>query len=359
MAAGGLLRIFNNTPASEKARQYVLYCPPGEGSPLPKDTKFHSRFILSDKHKDEAGDKLVCMFVVSPFSGRTALIFHGANGAGPQVTKYSHLDAIDPTLLNRFAQEVDDAIDVKQGPRLGTVGGSTRYSDTKKNAHLHFEVREFTDKVAHDWYTDKTSCVPEDFPIELAQTTTKVIDSTGEEKTTHYYRGYCGWSAARALTTVVDPEATLPPPPAASRPTNATGQNVEDDDEHAFAVQSAYPAGLSPTGLRVRLKAQIWRPEFYDMFGDWEFVAPASGVTPRHRLIGKAGTRPGVIGYRLDQGCAWHPPRHYQQRNWAKGTTPSPCSFRRVQPAASRSRASTMPIRPPTMASLIPRRRSR
>ena len=297
-AADGVLRVFNNTVP----RRYVLYCPPSADSPVAAGTAFPFQFIV-DKHPDrlESG-KLVCMYLVSPKSGRTVLIFHGTNGAGPRVTKYSHLAAIDKSVLQRLADDDDGAIDVKQGTRIGTVGRSGDAGESVYHAHLHFEIREFNGKVEGGWYTRKSDCNPEDFSVVLAHTEVIVNESTGEKTTTKYYRGYCGWSADRKLPTVLDPESVLPPLPAAGQPTGAFGQTKDAKNTSAFAVQSAYPAGLAPTGLRVQLDAQIWRPLFYDEFGDWEFVAPANGVSSRRQQTGTDGTRPGVTGYQPDGG---------------------------------------------------------
>jgi len=300
-AAGGVLRLFNERPATEESRQHVLYCPPGTGSPTPADATFPFHFRESSESSDSEAGKLVCYYVVSPHSGRTALVFHGAKGAGPLVTKYAHLATIDSKLLARFQAASDGAVEVKQGERIGTVGGSGKSDDSHDDAHLHFEVRKFSGKTESTWYTNKEGCNPKSFQIVTVKLAGKDGKFNTADDETHQ-RGYCGWSAGRALTTVLDPEAVLPPLPAANQPTGALGETVDASATPAFALRSAYPAGLSPTTLRLKLQAKVWRPQFYREIDDWEFVEPSSSAQDRRALTGIAGTRPGVTGYQPQAG---------------------------------------------------------
>ncbi|MYB22686.1 MAG: peptidoglycan DD-metalloendopeptidase family protein [Chloroflexi bacterium] len=300
-AADGVLRIFNHGDPKEESRRYVQYCPPGAGSPTPAKAKFPFHFRSASEHELTVNGSLVCNYVASPASGRTALIFHGAMGAGPLVTKYAHLATVDSKLLAKLQANASGAIEVRQGDRIGTVGGSGQSNDSDYHAHLHFEVREFSGKVERTWYTYKNDCNPEVLQIKtvmLAGNDGKL--GTDDDETLR--RGYCGWSDDRELPTVLDPESVLPPLPAASQPTGALGQSVDASATPAFALRSAYPAGLSPTKLRLNLQAEVWRPRFYDRVSDPEFVDPSANVKGRNDLTGTAGTRPGVTGYQPHAG---------------------------------------------------------
>ena len=289
-AATGTLLLVN--PNLDK--KHVLYCPdsrpPGQRPPLYQQIEEAGQYTPTRT----TGDRTSCHYIVSPLSGRTALIFHGTDGNGPIVTKYSHLSTFAPGLEQRIASSANEAVQVTQGELIGYVGESGQDSETYYDPHLHFEARYLYGAVSDRWYTQDesmVSCNPSPMmdPVQRTDPKGKAV-----------LLAYCGWHTDRRMTTVLDPEEHLPPlPPAAtslldSRAIELSNVTVKND-------------GGAPT-LDIMLAFSVARPVFYD-YHDFEWVPAFEGGLPRTMLSGLARSRPNVIGYRLwpSRGCSLRP----------------------------------------------------
>ena len=241
-----------------KASRYVLYCPTTalgriQGTNL---LPLHRQITLGvpGEYKRSDEDNLTCIYIVSPASGRTVLIFHGPNGDGPVVSKYSHLYEIDDSI-----QPIKNHLlvsKVKRGDRIGTVGGSRdgktykeiKDEGEKSNVHLHFELRYLTGWISDNMYTDDPSvirCVP-----SVADSGIPVHTVSGVGN-----RGYCGGGEERWMASVLDPELHLPPLP------TTVGSGL---GQRAFVVKDVTAGGTrSAPELQISLDYASNFPKFY------------------------------------------------------------------------------------------------
>ena len=182
-ATDGILKVFNDrftTMELQEPSPWVLYCPDSA-------LAFEDQFVRSMKHTDTIAG-INCFYIVSPFSGRTALVFHrpGMDHAYRYVTKYAHLAefSIPDTLLQSADAargldrdgdgyaDPDASIRIAEGTMLGSIGhagvaepnpdspiqvGLTpcsfgeRCEEAFIDPHLHFEIRRFRGEGTYDW----------------------------------------------------------------------------------------------------------------------------------------------------------------------------------------------------------------
>lgn len=232
--------------------QYVLYCPTSilgriHGISL---LPLHRQILLGARDETERKDKgkLTCIYIVSPASGRTVLVFHGPNGDGPLVSKYSHLNTIDASIQPIADRSVIS--EVKRGDPIGTVGGSRDGKDyrelgEKPNVHLHFELRYLNGWISDKMYSDDSSvirCVPS-------------ISDKGIPVFNARNRGYCDGGEARWMASVLDPELHLPPLPT---PIGSVPEKRAFTVTNVSAIQSA-----SESQLAVSFDYASEIPKFY------------------------------------------------------------------------------------------------
>ena len=271
-SADGVLRIFNDVLPNDY--EYVLYCPSATGS-------FYERFALSGVEEllADTTDEYTCRYVVSPSSGRTALVFHGSDGSGPYFTKYSHLSEIhlEQATLERSVRSSDDEIighRIKRGERIGYIGSS---SADRTYAHLHFEIRRMPSSTSslQLWYETKSSSL-------------RCASGTGVGSD-------CEWAPNRWMASVIDPEDLLPPYPAAPFWEEAYPSLPSTFPTAAPLTLIAAAPANSPVGrVNTHLQVLVYRPEFYRL---------AEGPDYRKELSGRARTRPGVTGYMIRSKC--------------------------------------------------------
>ena len=273
-AAAGRARAFNVAANNE----WIMYCP-GIGGSL------HTRFITNSQPFYNNAQHGACNYVVSPYSGRTVLIFHTD---GKTVTKYAHLqrpgNAADRAALPA-GMDTPTGTPVEVGALIGRVGRTSLFNedtdpDNDVYEHLHFEIRDVGDTPTEwnsptkGWYSRDSRFV-----------------KCGSES------GYCTWreDPARRMVSVLDPEALLPVLPASRWPTRPELDHNPDPDEvdrerRAFELISVTPPEAGTT-VSLELSVGIWRPPFYHRN---RVAAPE-----RKFLPGVAGTRDGVTGYRV------------------------------------------------------------
>ena len=288
--ADGMLRIAN----AELEQQHVLYCP--DSNPRAERPPLYQQIEMvgaSISYRIQ-GERLLCNYIVSPLSGRTVLIFHGQDGNGPEISKYSHLSAFAKGLETRIAASTNETVPVAEGELIGYIGGSALSDEEHYPAHLHFEIRHLYGTVSVRWYgqhQSAVSCSP--WPMRDPD---EVVDTKGD---THY-RAYCGWHAGRRMTSVLDPEAYFPPllPTA----TSLTGERAIELSDLAVVEVANTPT------VRVTFSASVARPQFYS-YHDFEWVPAEDGGIARTQRSGLARSRPNVTGYRIrtSRGCELQP----------------------------------------------------
>ena len=210
-ATDGILKVFNDrftTMELQEPSPWVLYCPDSA-------LAFEDQFVRSMKHTDTIAG-INCFYIVSPFSGRTALVFHrpGMDHAYRYVTKYAHLAefSIPDTLLQSADAargldrdgdgyaDPDASIRIAEGTMLGSIGhagvaepnpdspiqvGLTpcsfgeRCEEAFIDPHLHFEIRRFRGEGTYDWNAppnepvigpDGIRILPDGYPVEGGHT---------------------------------------------------------------------------------------------------------------------------------------------------------------------------------------------
>ena len=290
--AGGVLRVFNDNP---EATSYVLYCPRRPGA-------LHQQIVLSGAQRmtDPTTGEVICNFLVSPASGRTALVFHDEH----HVSKYAHLASGSSeqrealyALLDKdaggFFIDPEDSVPVSRGAIVGLVGGSGRPDavyvrecpgtgyDSAYCPHLHFELLRLDGTVDGDWFKRRGAS-----------------GCTGREIVDGEF-GYCGWSASRRMIPLLDPERYLEPLPASNVPRDpGSGTAIADANRgrRVFELLSAAPSEVG-SGVTAQVSTAFWRPAFYSRFNvDGRFWMP--------RLTSVAGTRPGVTQYYTVDWCS-------------------------------------------------------
>ena len=134
-AADGMQVLVNR----KAPHRYTLYCPrrPG-GVTLPLYKQIRIDVPVSEI---EEGGQLICNYIVSPASGRTALIFHGSDGHGPEVTRYSHLASFPASITAAIDASPDRAVLVDRADLIAGSGASGYGSERFYDPHLHFETR--------------------------------------------------------------------------------------------------------------------------------------------------------------------------------------------------------------------------
>ena len=274
-AASGVLRVVNDDLSEPR---YLLYCP--DRSPLAQRKSFHEQIDYSgDSYKVTAG-RLACMYIVSPASGRTALIFHDD---GLHVTKYSHLAGFSDRISKVISGNPRATLRVAAGEMIARSGSSADHSEMGTPEHLHFEIRYLYGSVFSHWYVNSQAfavCDPRDlFFSEVLNDDAKTVT-----------RAYCGWHLARNMDTVRDPEAFFPPLPAEAA--SAPGSRAVELTGVAPTSFANKPA------VKVDLSVSIARPLFYN-YSDYEWVPARSSGLARTTMPGLARSRPNVTGFRV------------------------------------------------------------
>ncbi|MCY4618304.1 MAG: fibronectin type III domain-containing protein, partial [Chloroflexi bacterium] len=321
--ADGTMRVFDDNLATPAwSAHSVMYCPQNRplheqlhlvaGTPGTRwwnGTNFHS----SPKQPE---DIAFCQHLATPNSGRTAIIAHTLPDGTWLLTKYAHLDldgfpreiaralainfdTCDPALALRERCRLDPEkhVSVRQGQQIGRLGSSGNgEEDAGWDAHLHFEIRHMNVPASlwnasqRLWYS----------PTSLTLRTCRGRYEVGAD---------CKWNGGtpRYMDTVLDAEAYLPPLPASFTPQDATyspdygDTPIEDANEDRQAIEvltSMVNRTYKPKELTVRLRAAVWRPEFYTRY---------VGQTSRTRNQGIYGTGPGVDSYHTNASCSLLP----------------------------------------------------
>ena len=322
----GTLLIFNHYLAP---KWIVLYCP-GLGGPL------ENQFIAAGGNRMEVNGKR-CESLGGGTSGRMVLVVH-SHRSEPIVTKYAHLQSIDPGLLELALLDpircperdtasgriISDAettlqcrtvevllpdeaaslgfathlthgqrrinfglpkrLSVSRGDRIGSVGSSYDGAQTWfDETHLHFEIRRFTGEVLNWYIQTATGC------SSSVAGASKI--GTAKEK-------HCHWtpSADRELPTILDVEQHLPPLPASTVPRDHGGWwesapttvRAANANRRVFEIQEAT---IDETKLTAKVSTAFWRPVAYSRY---------SRINGRTNVAGIASTGPGVTGYGTD-----------------------------------------------------------
>ena len=307
-SAPGTVRVFD---LRKKPRRFAVYCPtlPTETGSLSEKIRISNdpwRYISKDT-------TYACGYLVAPAHGVTALVFHRAIDGRHFLTKYAHFNE-DPSAypisvpdwdIERFDDDrVSNPPSISRGAVLGLEGNT----GDSRGPHLHFEIRHFDGSsrdVSKYWFTTNREftrgCV--------------LLGTRTDPKNQPFKR--CAWPVKenngalisiepdpRSMTTFLDPELMLPPPPASDVPTSATGQIVDNTVPLFQLEQVAARQTDNRTLADINLTTSFWRPSFYDTKEKWKDPASAPGGPSRPEIPGIGGTRPGVSEYAARVNCS-------------------------------------------------------